>query len=180
MSEELNLTVLQQAIAEQYPEIVLTAMSPAELVFETRVTMSCFYCKNYDRNWHCPPRTPKIDYQHMMLEYGRGAFALISLPFDENNFSEIRARSTNDLHQALLKLEKVLWDHDFPMALSFIGGSCKLCKNGCGTERCNHPYQARMPLEATGVNVIESAKKYGIELHFPPKTVLKRLGLLLW
>ena len=42
------------------------------------------------------------------------------------------------------------------MAISFIGGSCKLCKNGCAKDKCNNPGMARIPLEATGVNVIKS------------------------
>ena len=180
MREKFDLSTLQKGIADRYPDISLTCMSPKDLVFETRVAMSCFYCKNYGRNWHCPPKIPQIDYQNMMLEYDSGAFALISLPFDDLTFPEVRTRSTNDLHQALLSMEHILWEHDHPLAISFIGGSCKLCKNGCGKEYCNNPYQARMPLEATGVNVIKSAEKYGIELQFPPDGTLKRLGLILW
>ena len=66
------------------------------------------------------------------------------------------------------------------MCLSYIGGSCRLCKSGCGKDRCNNPYLARIPLEATGVNVVESARKYGISIEFPVKEFLIRIGLILW
>ena len=34
--------------------------------------------------------------------------------------------------------------------------------------------------EATGVNIIKSAKKYGIDIRFPTDQKMIRLGLLLW
>lgn len=51
-----------------------------------------------------------------------------------------------------------------------------------GVERKNgnNPYQARTPLEAIGVDVIDSAMQYGIAIHFPPEKSILRLGLILW
>lgn len=166
--------------AELESGVGLYPMHPEDLVFEERVKMNCFYCKNYNYSWRCPPKTPPIDYKKMMLEYNQGLFVKLEMPFDDNNYQEIRARSTNDLHKSLLRMEKVLWEHDFPLAISFIGGSCKLCKNGCGKERCNHPYAARMPVEAAGINVVKSVEKCGIHIAFPPNGSLTRVGLLLW
>lgn len=179
MKQALDSTILSRVIEGDGP-ITLYDMSPRDLVFEERVKLNCFYCKNYGTHWKCPPRIPQLDYQKLVNEYAHGVFAKIELPFTDADFSEVRTRSTNDLHRALLKLEKFLWDHDEPLALSFIGGSCKLCKNGCGKERCNHPYQARMSMEASGINVVESLKKYGIPVVFPPNGNLLRIGMLLW
>lgn len=179
MIQTFHYTTLYDAVKD-YEGISFYPMSPQELVFEERVKLNCFYCKNYNLNWKCPPKIPDIDYQQIMGEYENGLFVKVELPFTDENFSEIRARTTNDLHRALLKLEQCLWEHDFPLAVSFIGGSCKLCKNGCGQDRCNSPYLSRMPMEATGINVVKSAEKYGIPLVFPPKGSLTRLGLLLW
>ena len=99
---------------------------------------------------------------------------------DDTDFANIRTESSVVLHKLLLCLEKWLWEHNNSTALSFIGGSCKLCKGGCGKERCNNPYMSRSPVEATGIHVIKSAAKYGIELKFPTNKELKRIGLLLW
>ena len=177
----ISVEILQREARKKSPAVELFHADPSRFYFEERVRMSCFYCKNYNLNWKCPPRIPEIDYQKMMQEFQFGAFVKIELPFNESNFQDIRSQTTNDLHQILLYLERFLWNHDYPMALSFLGGSCKLCKGGCGKERCNNPYLARVPLEATGVNVIKTVEEQtGIHLQFPPEETLKRVGLLLW
>ena len=179
MTQQFDWRELYSAV-DQEDNIRLYPMRLEDLVFEERVKMNCFYCKNYNFSWRCPPKTPQVDYKKMMLEYNQGLFVKLEMPFDDNNYQEIRARSTNNLHKALLRMEKILWEHDFPLVISFIGGSCKLCKNGCGKERCNNPYAARMPVEATGINVVKSVEKCGIHLSFPPRGSLTRVGLLLW
>lgn len=179
MTQVINSNSLSREI-EPDGSIRLYDMSPNDLIFEERVKLNCFYCKNYGTHWKCPPRIPGLDYTQVIREYSHGVFAKIELPYTDADFSDVRIRSTNDLHRALLKLEGYLWKHNFPMALSFIGGSCKLCKNGCGKDRCNNPYQARMSMEATGINVIKSVEKYGISITFPPHGILMRVGMLLW
>lgn len=169
MTQSFDRRALEHEIAE-YDCIQLYNMSPKDLIFEERVKLNCFYCKNYNSSWKCPPRIPQLDYEKIVGEFDHSVFARLELPFTGADFPEIRARSTNELHRALLKLEKYLWDHNFPMALSFIGGSCKLCKNGCGKERCNNPYLVRMSMEAAGINVVKNVEKYGISVTFPRKT----------
>lgn len=179
MNNLFDWTELKDVIAE-YDAVRLYPMSPQKLIFEERVKLNCFYCKNYGQNWKCPPKIPQIDYQKMVSEYQYGVFAKLELPFTEETFGDVRTQSTNRLHQALLKMERYMWEHNMPLAVSFIGGSCKLCKNGCGKERCNNPYLARMSIEAMGVNVVKSAEACGISIAFPPERRLVRLGMLLW
>lgn len=179
MTRVLDSSTLSRVI-ESDGTVRLYDMSPEDLVFEERVKLNCFYCKKYGAHWKCPPRIPELDYPKMIREYDHGVFAKIELPYTEADFTDVRVRSTNDLHRALLKLEGYLWEHNFPMALSFIGGSCKLCKNGCGKERCNNPYQARISMEGVGINVVKSVEKYGISVTFPPQGTLVRVGMLLW
>lgn len=180
MTTDEFITVLEKAVQAEYPQITMHKADVNKIYFEKRVRMNCFYCRHYNSNWKCPPRIPDIDYKSMMQEYDNAAYVKIELPFTDDDFQEIRAKTTNDLHKAMLLLEKELYNMNCSMAISFIGGSCKLCKNGCGAERCNNPYIARIPLEATGVNVVKSALESGIEIVFPPKDTLLRVGLLLW
>ncbi len=163
-----------------FPDIHALLVDPREMVFEERSAMNCFYCGKYNQNWRCPPNLPKIDYPKMFAEYEYGAFVYLKSPFTDDTYEDIRAQSSIRLHRALLQMEKYLWEHGNAVAISFGAGSCKLCKGGCGKERCNNPYAARSPLEATGVNVIKSAKKYHIDIKFPPKDFMMRLGLILW
>lgn len=156
-------------------------IKPKDLIFEENAKMNCFYCGKYNNNWRCPPNLPNIDYQKMVNEFDDGLF--VFLTFEINNpeeYNAIRTESSITVHKLLLSLEKWMWDHNSSNAISFIPGSCKLCKNGCGKEKCNNPYMSRSPLEAIGVNVVKSAKQYGIDIRFPTEKKLMRIGLLLW
>lgn len=156
-------------------------MDPKKAVFEECVKMNCFYCGKYGRNWRCPPNLPDIDYPRMFSEYDEGLFVYFT--FDVTNkaqFENIRAESSITLHKVLLQLEKWLYNHNRATAISFGAGSCKLCKGGCGKDRCNNPYMSRSPLEATGVNIIKTAAQYGIKVKFPTEERLMRLGLIMW
>jgi len=155
--------------------------SPSSFVFEERVKALCFHCASYSTKWTCPQKMPKINYEKVFSEYKNGL--LVYCKFDnikEEEFPEIRKKSTNLLHKELLKLEKICWNNNLPMAISFIGGGCKLCKNGCADDKCRNPYLARIPLEATGINVIKSLEKIEIDVSFPVKETLCRYGLLLF
>lgn len=156
-------------------------MNPEDLIFEENAKMNCFYCGRYNNNWRCPPNLPDVDFKKMMLEYDSGIFVwdeyIIS---SKAEYDKIRNDSSIILHKRLLKIERWLWDHNCSNAISFGAGSCKLCKDGCGKEKCNNPYMARSPLEATGVNVVKSARKYGISIAFPTDKKFMRLGLVLY
>lgn len=68
------------------------------------------------------------------------------------NFEVVRFKTTNIIHLCLGKLEKLLYDNNDSLAVSFVGGSCKLCENDCNPHSCANPKQARIPLGAIGVN----------------------------
>ena len=177
----MELKEILTMVREKYPNIDGVMMKPADLVFEERVKMGCFNCGKYYSNWKCPGNMPNnIDYQKLVNEYDKGAFIYLKLPVNETNYNDIRIDSSIILHKAILEIEKILWNSNCSIVTSFIGGSCKLCKNGCGIEKCNNPYISRSPLESIGVNVIRSVEKYGIDIVFPPKEYIIRVGLVLW
>lgn len=161
-------------------EIKGLEIDPTTLIFEEQVRMNCFYCAKYNVSWKCPPKIPELDYKKMFSEFEHAAFMYVQMPLKGNDYDSVRKNSSVQLHQAMLSCEKWLYEHNNSTALSFIGGSCKLCKNGCTPGHCANPYLARIPLEALGVNVVKSARQYGIEITFPPKEYMMRIGLLLW
>ena len=172
---------LLEYLKEKNPLAEGVFIEPEDLIFEENVKMNCFYCGKYNNNWRCPPNLPNIDYQKMMKEYDKGLLVALTYDIDDaENYSALRTESSVILHRLLLSLEKWMWNHNSSNAISFIGGSCKLCKSGCGKEKCNNPYMSRSPLEATGVNIVKSARKYGIDIKFPADKKLMRIGLLLW
>ena len=156
-------------------------IDPKDLIFEESVKMNCYYCGKYNNNWRCPPNLPEVDFQKMMCEYDAGLFVALMYNIDDSeDYNTVRTESSVTLHRLMLILEKWMWDNNFSTAISFIAGSCKLCKGGCGKDKCNNPYMARSPLESIGVNVVKSARKYGIDIRFPADKKMMRIGLLLW
>ena len=156
-------------------------IEPRNLIFEENVRMNCFYCGKYNNNWRCPPNLPDLDYKKMMREYESGLVVALTYPIEQqSDYNRIRNDSSVILHKLLLELEKLMYNHNSSNEISFIGGSCKLCKGGCGKERCNNPYMSRTPVEALGINIVKSLKQYNIDITFPTDKVLKRVGLLLW
>ena len=150
------------------------------LVFEERVKMNRFYCGKYNLSWRCPPKIPEINVPKLIAEFEHIAFIYLKRKIDPKNFDLMREESSLELHKALLECEKYQWDHNNSTSLSFIGGSCKLCKNGCSPNHCVNPYLSRSPVEALGINVVKSAANEGISIDFPPEKYLYRIGLFLW
>ena len=54
-----------------------------------------------------------------------------------------------------------------------------MCPDGCAEGACRNPAMSRIPLESTGVDVVETLKKFGVNLQFPATTSIYRVGLLL-
>lgn len=155
-------------------------INTGDLVFEERVKMNCYYCGKFNNNWRCPPNLPKIDYKRMFDEFDNCACIYVKIPFNCENYNEVRTESSVILHKGMLEAEKLLWNNNNSTALSFIGGSCKLCKNKCGIDKCNNPSASRTPVEATGINIVKTLEKYDFHIVFPPKDYILRCGLFLW
>jgi len=177
---EKQLEEMISTVNEKGFEVKGKIIDASTLIFEERVRMNCFYCGKYNVSWKCPPKLPHIDYQKMLSEFDNAAFIYVKMSLEGEDYNSVRNNSSIHLHRALLECEKWLYQHNNPTALSFIGGSCKLCKNGCPAERCANPYQSRTPVEALGINVIKSAEQYGIDVVFPADKYMMRIGLLLW
>lgn len=151
-----------------------------DIVFEKKVKLSCFYCSKYNTRWTCPPRIPKLDYEELVKEFQNAVIIYTKMDFTKENYEEIRHQSSVIVHKAILKAEKILLENGESLFASFVGGSCKLCKNGCSDDKCRNPGLARIPMEATGINVIKTVSKYGLEIKFPVKDSLYRIGLILF
>lgn len=171
---------LQGILATKYPDLIMKEITLSSFVFEQRVRHKCYHCKNYGVKWTCPPRLPDVNYPTMFAEYNSFAVLICEVSLDDADFEEKRRKSTNIIHRALLFLEGELYKRNESMALSFIGGSCKLCKDGCNKEHCANPYYSRIPWEATGCNVVKSLANINIDVVFPPKDTLHRYGLIMW
>jgi predicted metal-binding protein len=180
--EHMQIGELLKTKLHEFDENIHTAfISPKDIDFEEKVGLLCFQCKNYKNKFTCPPHIPKLDYNKIIgSEYKNAMLVYTRMSFSEISYPEVRTVSTIKIHRALLYLEKILFDNTIVLHFSLIGGSCKLCKSGCPKDKCNNPSQARIPMEAIGINVVSTAKKAGIDIKFPVKDSLYRCGLILW
>ncbi|MCC8051468.1 MAG: DUF2284 domain-containing protein [Clostridiales bacterium] len=105
--------------------------------------------------WKCFPRILELDYKKMFSEFDNIAMIYVLLSLEEKDYATVWTK----LHLALLECEKWLYQHNNSTALSFIGGSCKLCKSGFAPTKCANPYKARTSVEALGINILKTAKK---------------------
>lgn len=160
--------------------IQVIKLNPNDIIFEERVKLRCFYCSKYNQNWTCPPKIPEMDYQKLILEYENAAAVILTAEIDTSSYDKVRRDSSVELHKIILSLESYLYSKNNVIYNSFIGGSCKLCKNGCSPDKCRNPGLSRIPVEATGINLVETLKKYDVKLSFPPCNKMLRVGLILW
>lgn len=166
-------------VEKELPHMKTAEIDIKDIVFEKRNELLCFYCARYNVKWTCPPRIPKADYKAIFDEYTHALFLYLDQPI-EDDYEKNRIDSSVLLHKALLQVESFLLENGNAVRLSFIGGSCKLCKNGCAPDKCVNPYLARIPLEATGVNIIKSAETAGVSIVFPVTQFIRRIGIILW
>lgn len=172
----MEIEQIRDILQAKYSDMDAVAIRYENLVFEERVRLKCFQCRNYRTKWTCPGRLPAFDFLRLLGEYVH--MAVIVAKSDGVVEEQIR-EAGNQLHRAMLHLEKELYNRNEPMATSFIGGSCELCKDGCNKDACVHPEQARIPWDATGCNVTRSLANIGIEVDFSGKEIC-RYGLLVW
>ena len=166
MNACMSIEQVRDILHGKYPDLEVVAIRQEDLVFEQRVRLKCFQCRNYRESWTCPGHLPDFDYHKLLREYEHAAVI-------------IGRQSANELHRAMLYLEAELMRHNNPLAQSFIGGSCELCKDGCPPDACAHPEQARVPWDATGCNVTRTLANIGIQVDFTGQDSC-RYGLLVW
>jgi len=155
------------------------SLSPSQIVFEERVKLNCFNCPMYGVKSTCPPNIPDLDYLVAVREYTSALLVVFQTFFQDEITIEDRKKSSNHLHSILMKIEGLLWENNYPLGVSFQGGSCKLCSGECSLP-CRQPLVSRIPMEGIGINVVETAKVCGVSIIFPPKEFFYRVGLVLW
>lgn len=151
-----------------------------DIIFEDKVKLSCFYCSKYNTRWTCPPKIPQLNYKELVKEFENALLIYTKMDFTKENYEEIRNQSSVIVHRAILEAEKIILESGESLFASFVGGSCKLCKNGCSSDKCRNPGLARIPMEATGINVVKTVEKYKIEIKFPVVDSLYRIGMILY
>ncbi len=112
----------------------------------------CQYgCANYNTNLCCPPYTPTAEETQKAIDDYR--YALL-----------IRFNALGDAKRLVPSIERALFLDGRYKAFGFKGGGCGLCEK-CNLKNCIHPTEARPSLEASGIDVYQTARRNGFSIE---------------
>ncbi len=149
-----------------------------DLIFDLKVREMCKFCKRYGKKATCPPYIKSVKYYSKLLsKYSHGVLYYEVFPTD-GNAMEVGKKSSLKIREKIISERNRLFNDGHYLFLGLGAGSCKLCV--CCSFPCSRPEKALIPLEATGMDIIKMMKKFGIEIKFPVKDRIYRIGALFY
>jgi len=173
---------------------------PAKMVvIDERVRLKCEVprCTGYGHYLTCPPYVMPVDIFERILSRYKWCLLVQVEAKDINSMDKGKGhidhailRENKELHRSFrLKLLQVVesveaaaFKKGLYLAAGFTGGSCVLCErcvNDRFSEVCKHPFRARPPMEAVGIDVIRTVKNAGLSLHLSSGKNVIWTGLVL-
>lgn len=151
-----------------------------DLKFDLKVVEQCKSCKRYGSVATCPPYIEKLDYyQKLLPTYKHGFLYYERFEIDNyENWRELGKMSSEKLRKFVIKERDKLIDEGHYFVVAFGGGSCKNCDK-CSIP-CRFPDKALIPMEGTGMNIVEMMKKFGVEIKHPVKDFFYRVGCIFY
>ena len=64
----MEIEQIRDILQAKYPDMDAVAIRYEDLVFEERVRLKCFQCRNYRTKWTCPGRLPAFDFRKLLGE----------------------------------------------------------------------------------------------------------------
>ena len=114
--------------------------------------LRCQYgCPGYGTNLCCPPYTPTAEETQKAIDDYR--YAML-----------IRFKTIGEPKRVIPLIERAVFLNGEYKAFGFKGGGCGLCEK-CNLEKCVHPTEARPSLEASGIDVYETARRNGFRIN---------------
>ncbi len=186
-------------IAREYGATAARIIPSKMVVIDERVRLKCEVprCAGYGRYLTCPPYVMPVETFGRILSRYKWCLLVQVEAKDINSMDKGKGRidhsilkENKELHRPFrLKLlqiveavEAAAFKKGLYLAAGFIGGSCVLCDK-CVKEKtsgvCRHPFRARPPMEAVGINVIRTVKKAGLSIHLSSSQNVIWTGLVL-
>ena len=129
-------------------------IAPSDVETAAWVRLKCQYgCAGYAQSLVCPPFTPSHEQMRKVLDSYQRA---ILLHFDPEA----------DTKQIVADLERDIFLRGAWKAFGIGAGPCYFCEN-CKVEeeQCRYPERARPSMEACGIDVFSTVKKYGFPIE---------------
>ena len=170
-----------------------------QVVVDQRVRLKCEVprCAGYGQFLTCPPHVMPVEtFKKVLSDYKWGLLVKVEANgIDSTDKGKGRINPTilkkyKDLHRPFkLKLlrivetvESAAFKQGMRFASGFVGGSCILCKrcvDDKSSQPCRHPFRARPPMEAVGIDVIRTASNAGLPITLSSSSNVLWTGLVL-
>jgi predicted metal-binding protein len=102
-------------------------------------------------NLCCPPYTPTAEETQRVID-------------DYSHAMLVRFKMLGDAKKLVPVIERAIFLNGKYKAFGFKGGGCGLCEK-CNLKKCVHPQEARPSLEASGIDVYETARRNGFHIE---------------
>ncbi|MFH1615978.1 MAG: DUF2284 domain-containing protein [Planctomycetota bacterium] len=129
-------------------------ISPADVETASWVRLKCrFGCSGYGQCLVCPPFTPLPQEMRDVLDGYKRAIL-------------IHFKPDADVKAVVAELEREIFLKGFWKAFGLGCGPCYFCKS-CTVEQglCRYPERARPAMEACGIDVFSTVKKFGLPIE---------------
>jgi predicted metal-binding protein len=137
-------------------------IDPKSVVTGHWVRLKCQYgCGGYGKYLTCPPYSPTPEYTKRLLsEYSRALLMQIERipPAKEDKI-------WRKFKKTIVRLEREAFLDGYYKAYGMSVGPCCFCRFCDTTKRCKHPYLARPSIEASGIDVYQTARNNGFKLE---------------
>jgi predicted metal-binding protein len=170
-----------------------------QVVIDERVRLKCEVprCAGYGQFLTCPPHVMPVETFKRILSGYKWALLVQVEAKDIDSTDKGRGRINQnilmkyrDLHRPFkLKLleiveavESAAFKKGMRFAAGLVGGSCVLCErcvDDKSSHACRHPFRARPPMEAVGIDVIKTAQNAGLPIHLSSSENVVWTGLVL-
>jgi predicted metal-binding protein len=175
-------------------------MIPSQrVVIDERVRLKCEVprCAGYGQFLTCPPYVMSVEaFSRILLRYKWGLLVQVeaqninSTDKGKGRIDRAVLKRNTELHRPFkLKLLEVVeaveaaaFKKGMRFATGFVGGSCALCERCVEdkkSEACRHPFRARPPMEAVGIDVVKTAQNAGLPIHLSSSKNVVWTGLIL-
>ena len=150
--------------------------NPEILVPEERIRAFCLEnkCGKYGNNYMCPPHVGTLEEIRTKLKkYPQGLLLRATTSIDVSGDREGVRQTKVAFHKRILQVEEFLRERGIKQVWGMSGGSCGLC-DVCQAKTdkpCLYPDQARMSIEAIGVDVLGLLDKFSLDNKFHPDKI---------
>lgn len=126
-------------------------INPHQVVTAPWTAFKCqFGCNHFGKNHCCPPEAPSYERTRAVLDSYETAILF-------------RIHGWNGTAMAAACARELFLD-GYYKAFAFGSGPCRICKS-CDPTGCRFPEKTTPAMEACGIDVFATARRFGLEIH---------------